>query len=80
MNFISFFNNINICNKYDHKNLINKIITSPIINTALHIKDIYCQRVRPSEDRRPGEAADYRASRRFLGGRNLRSASNLSVM
>ena len=40
----------------------------------------YCQRVRPSEDRRPGEAAAYRAARRFLGGRNLRSASNLSVM
>ena len=39
-----------------------------------------CQRVRPSEDRRPGEAAAYRAARRFLGGRNLRSASNLSVM
>ena len=28
---------------------------------------VNCQRVRPSEDRRPDEAADYRAARRCVG-------------
>ena len=56
-------------------------LTSVLIKNFKSLNCLHnCQRVRPSEDRRPGEAAAYRAARRFLGGRNLRSASNLIVM
>ena len=51
-----------------------------VLHRILRRVSTNCQRVRPSEDRRPGEVADYRAARRFLGRLNLRSASNLSVM
>ena len=36
--------------------------------------DHFCQRVRPSEDRRPDEAADYRAARRCVGEKIFRNA------
>ena len=39
-----------------------------------YVDDTFCQRVRPSEDRRPDEAADYRAARRCVGEKNFRNA------